>query len=168
MSLVFRTIDPSWNALRISKSGYRAVSRLATENNIDLAAWTIQMFDRLGLVTSRINAAGNARLALKDVDGLRDLRVGLNIGTIRGLGHEFGSASRAALQGVLKTVSGAYSDGPGDRRGRTGIDEAIDRAITSLKTEAPSRAMREGLAALIGLRLDLATVGTQYAIPHTL
>jgi uncharacterized membrane protein YccC len=168
MNLIFRTIDPAWNALRISRAGGKAVSRLATQRKIDLRAWTIQMFDRLGLVTSRIDAVGRALLAHEEIDGLRDLRVGLNIGTIRDVGAEFGSASRSALQSVLKTVSSAYSSDLCNRRASTDIEEAVDRGIMSLGAEAPSRATREGLAALTGLRLDLAAAGSQYAIPHSL
>jgi uncharacterized membrane protein YccC len=165
MNLVFRTIDPAWNALRISKFGWKAVSRLATDRKVDLRAWTIEMFDRLGLVTSRMSAVGQANLAREDIDGLRDLRVGLNVGTVREVGGQLGAASRAALQGVLSTVSSAYSSGLRDR-GQTRIEEAIDQGIKSLGAEAPSRAMLDGLAALIGLRLDLAPAGTRYAIPH--
>jgi uncharacterized membrane protein YccC len=168
MSLVFRTIDPAWNAIRISRAGCKAVSQLATQRKIDRGAWTIQMFDRLGLVTSRISAVGQPHLAHEDIDGLRDLRVGLNIGTLRDVGGELGSASRSALQSVLRAVSSAYSSGLGNRRARADIEEAVDRGITSLGAEAPSRATRDGLAALTGLRLDLAVAGSQYAIPHSL
>jgi uncharacterized membrane protein YccC len=155
MSLVFRTIDPAWNARRISRAGQKAVSLLATRKTIDLRAWTIQMFDRLGLVTSRINAAGDARLASGDADGLRDLRVGLNIGTLRGAGEELGSASCTALRDVVTTISTAYTGGLALRSERSGIELTIDRAIAVLETEASSRPMRDALAALTGLRLDL-------------
>jgi hypothetical protein len=134
---------------------------------IDLRAWTIQMFDRLGLVTSRMRTVGRATATRDDIDELRDLRVGLNIGTLRDVGEGLGQASRSALQGVLRTVSNAYNSGLGTRRARAGMGEAIDRGITTLAAEAPSPAMRDGLAALIGLRLDLAP-GSQYANPHTL
>lgn len=168
MNLVFCTIDPAWHALRISRSGRKAVSRLATGEKVDLRAWTIQMVDRLGLVTSRINAAGRARLALEDIHGLRDLRVGLNIGTIRNVEKELRSTSRSALRKVLETVSRAYGAGPGARQASTDIEAVIDRAIASMGAEMCSPATRNGLAALTGLRLDLCPAGSLYAIPHTL
>jgi uncharacterized membrane protein YccC len=168
MSLVFRTIDPAWNAVRISRSGFKGVNRLATQRKVDVRAWTSEMFDRLGLVTSRMNAVGRIHLAREDIDGLRDLRVGLNTGKIRDVGEVLGSPSRSAVQAVLKAVSSAYSSGFGNRRGRFGIEEAIDQGITALAAEAPSRAMLDGLAALISLRLDLAPAASQYAIPSTL
>jgi uncharacterized membrane protein YccC len=167
MSLVFRTIDPAWNAVRISKAGWREVRRLATDRRVDLPAWTGEMFDRLGLVTSRIRIAG--RVARRgDIDGLRDLRVGLNMGTVRGVGGELGSSSRAALERVLTAVSRAYSLRLGNRRDPIDVEETIDQGIASLGAEAPSGASLDGLAALIGLRLDLAPAGSQYAVRRTL
>jgi uncharacterized membrane protein YccC len=168
MSLVFRTIDPAWNALRISTSGRRAVSRLATEGRIELRAWTLEMFDRLGLVTSRLHALAKTSLARTELDGLRDLRVGLNIGTIRSACDELRPASRSALQRVLKAVSRAYTTGGSNRRGRVGVRQAIDRGIRSLGAEAPSRPLLDALVALTGLRLDLAPAARPYAIPHIL
>jgi uncharacterized membrane protein YccC len=168
MSLVFRTIDPAWNAMRISSAGRKGVSQLAMGRKFDLRAWTIQMFDRLGLVTSRMAETGRPQLASEEIDGLRDLRVGLNTATLRDVGGKFGSASCAALHGVLKNVSSAYSSGFGNDRARAAIEEAIDLGITSLGTEAPSRTVTDGLAALIGLRLDLAPAMSRYAIPHIL
>jgi len=168
MSLVFRTIDPAWNAARISRAGRKAVRRLATDEKADLRGWTIEMFDRLGLVTSRINAIGKSNVIREDMDGLRDLRVGLNIGTIRDVGEPLSSASRSALQGVLRAVYNVYNQGVGARAGRSDTEASIDRGITSLTAETPSGAVQDGLAALIGLRLDLAPAGSHYVIPQTL
>jgi uncharacterized membrane protein YccC len=152
MSLVFRTIDPAWNALRIARAGCKAVGRLVTKARIDSRAWTVQMVDRLGLVTSRINGVAKAGFAHGRVDVLRDLRVGLNIGTLRTAGAELAWASRSGLRPVLKAVSSAYTSGT------RSIDttQAIDRGIISLGREVPSRALGDTLAALVGLRLDLA------------
>ena len=168
MNVVFRTISPAWNARRIAKAGWKAVSRLATESKTDLRAWTIEMFDRLGLVTSRLNATGRANFERDEIDGLRDLRVGLNVGTIRGAGEELGFASRSALQKVLKRVSGTYRAGLGNVQRRRDVEDAIDQGINSLRSEAPSRAVRDGFAALAGLRLDLACISTQDTVPPTL
>ena len=167
MVLVFRTIDPVWNAARIARSGRKAVRRLATIEEIDLPAWTIQMFDRLGLVASRLHAGGNAGLAHEDTDGLRDLRVGLNIGAIRSARDDLGPASRSALMRVLQAVSSAYSVGFDHRDGRLDAQRTIEQGIMSVGAEAPSRAMLSSLAALVGLHLDLAPAGSRYAIAHT-
>jgi uncharacterized membrane protein YccC len=165
MNLVFRTIDPVWNALRIARSGCKAVGRLATKERIDPRAWTVQMVDRLALVTSRINGVAKAGSAHGRIDVLRDLRVGLNIGTIRTAGAELGWASRAGLQPVLKAVASAYTTGLGTRA--VNVTQAIDRGIISLGREVPSRALLDTLAALVGLRLDLALSESRHAIPQT-
>ena len=142
--------------------------RLARGREVELCDWTSQMFDRLGLVTSRVGVADGANLAHENIDGLRDLRVGLNIGTIRGVEAHLGLASRSALEGVLETVSGAYSSKIGSRPRRIGLEQAIDHGITSLGAEVPSRPMLDGLAALTGLRLDLAPTGSRYMrSPHS-
>jgi len=167
MSLVFRTIDPAWSAARIAGLGRKAVSRLAMRRRVDVRAWTSEMFDRLGLVTSRMNAPGQVHWVREDLDGLRALRVGLNTATVRDVGEELGSSSRSALQGVLKAVAGAYGSSVGNPRTRLGIVEAIDHGIRSLGSEAPSRTVLDGLAALAGLRLDLAPAGSPYAILRT-
>ena len=165
MNLVFRTIDPVWNALRIAKSGCKAVGRLATEERIDPRAWTVQMVDRLALVTSRINGVAKAASARGRLDVLRDLRVGLNIRTIRAAGAELEWASRAALQPVLRAVSCAYAIGLGARS--ADVTQAVDRGISSIGREVPSRALQDTLAALVGLRLDLALPERRHAIAKT-
>ena len=165
MNLVFRTIDPAWNALRISKAGWKAVSRLATGPKVELRDFTSQMFDRLGLVTSRVATADGPSLAREGIDGLRDLRVGLNIGTIRRVQEQLGLVSRSSLQGVLHTVSSAYTSGLESRPMRIGIEQAIDEGLTYLGAEGPSRPMLDALAALTALRLDLAPPGSRYRIP---
>ncbi len=162
MNLVFRTIDPTWNALRISRAGWKSVSRLATSRKFGLRDWTTQMFDSLGLVTSRMSAADGTGVARTDIDGLRDLRVGLNIGTLRGVEEQLGLGTRSALYGVLETVSGAYASGLGSRSVQAAIERAIDHGIASLRAEAPSRPTLDSLAALTGLRLDLGRAAGQF------
>lgn len=165
MNLVFRTIDPAWNALRISRAGWKAVSRLATDPKVELRDWTSLMFDRLGLVTSRVAAADVASLAREGIDGLRDLRVGLNIATIRNVQEQLGRATRLPLQGVLKTLSSAYASDLESRPPRTAIGQAIDEGLKYLGAEVPSRPMLDALAALTALRLDLAAPGSRYCTP---
>jgi uncharacterized membrane protein YccC len=166
MNLVFRTIDPAWNALRISKSGWKAVSRLAMHAKVDPQAWMSEMFDRLGLVTSRLGATRRVDLVRENIDGLRDLRVGLNVATVRGVGDRLGGSSRAALQNVLSTVSSAYDSLLKDPRLTMRMEQAVDQGIACLRAEVPSPAVLKGLAALTGLRLDLAPALNRYALPR--
>lgn len=155
ISLVFRTIDPTWNASRICRAGRRSVSDLAVQRRIDLRSWIVEMFDRLGLVTSRINAVGTAQSAYQSFDVLRDLRVGLNLGTLRDAAQEL-DPGHCATEDVLTAVSRAYRFAVINRRAQSDVELSIDRAIGCLSVQKPSSVMQARLAALIGLRLDLA------------
>jgi uncharacterized membrane protein YccC len=162
--LVFRTFDPVWSALRISRAGWRSVSQLAGGKVIDLGAWTIRMFDRLGLVAARLEQSDPARVADSRVDPLRDLRVGLNVAAIRIAEDGPGLGSPTALRRVLSEVSGAYETlARGGQAGAPdGLQTSIDAGITSLAMRAASPSMRDALAALTALRLDLAPRAAPY------
>jgi uncharacterized membrane protein YccC len=165
-NLVFRTIDPGWNALRISKAGWRSVRRLTVDWQVDIRRWALQMFDRFGLVTTRLKEADRAaRLAPWDIDGLRDLRVGLNVAVIQRVGRKLGAPSAAALEDALRAVSGVYRSRLRGLREAVEIERAIDRGIAILGAEPPTSEALSGLAALTSLRLDLAPVGTRYRTP---
>ncbi|MFZ1867959.1 MAG: FUSC family protein [Steroidobacteraceae bacterium] len=162
--LVFRTIDPVWSAVRISRAGWRSMSRLAGATDPDIGAWSIPMFDRLGLVASRLGPADPSRIADTRVDPLRDLRVGLNVAAIKQAGDGGGPGVPPPLRRVLNEVAGAYealargrpAPAPGD------IQASIDAGIASLAERHRSASMRDALAALTALRLDLAPSAAPY------
>jgi uncharacterized membrane protein YccC len=165
-NVVFRTIDPAWNALRISKAGWRSVRRLTGDWQVDMRRWALQMFDRLGLVTTRLKDPDHAaRLAPWDIDGLRDLRVGLNVAVIQRVGRKLGAPSAPALEAALRAVSGAYGSRLRGLRETAAVERAIDLGIAILGAEPPTREALDGLAALTSLRLDLAQIGTRYRTP---
>jgi uncharacterized membrane protein YccC len=165
-SLAFRTIDPAWNALRISKAGWRAVRRLSGGQHGDIRRWALQMFDRFGLATARLKDADRATaLGRWDIDGLRDLRVGLNVAVLQRMYRQFGAPSASALENVLRAVSAVYCSRLGGLRESADVERAIDAGIAALGAEPPTSEALSGLAALTGLRLDLAQVGTRYRTP---
>jgi uncharacterized membrane protein YccC len=165
-NLIFRTIDPAWNALRISKAGWRSVSRLAAGWDIDSRRWAMEMFDRVGLVTSRLRDGERvARLARWDLDGLRDLRVGLNVAVIRSVERQLGSPSGPVLEEALGAVSRMYRSRLHGRLEEKDVERAIDRGITTLGEAPPTREVLDGLAALTSLRLDLTPMGSEYRTP---
>jgi len=162
--LVFRTIDPAWNAVRISRAGWRSMSRLARATDPDIGAWSIPMFDRLGLVASRLGPADPARIADSRVDPLRDLRVGLNVAAIKHAEDGSGPGIPPPLRRVLNEVAGAYEALARRRQARDPGDfqASIDAGIASLAERPGSASMRETLAALTALRLDLAPHAAPY------
>jgi uncharacterized membrane protein YccC len=162
-NLVFRTIDPVWNAFRISKAGWQAVSRLAQRPTSDIRYWTLQMFDRLGLVTQRLVSAKRQDLFGRRIDGLRDLRVGMNLATLQRSSDALPPAARKSIASVSRAVSDAYR-GLIQGESLTNPDSArsIDRGIAALRAQGRTQAVEDGVTALVGLRLDLTSFGSRY------
>jgi uncharacterized membrane protein YccC len=161
--ITLRTIDPLWNALRISRAGWRAVSRLASRDEIDVQSWTVPMFDRVGLVMSRLRDVELPKAAAAHIDPLRDLRVGLNLAALKRAEAEFPMGFQAVLRRIRDDVSDTY-DGYASGRDlvKSDLPASIDEGIKSISTLPPSAGRRTGLAALTLLRLDLATVTEPY------
>ncbi len=162
-NLLFRTIDPLWNALRISNGGWHAVSRLAQKPTSDIRDWTLQMFDRLGLVTQRLVSAKREDLFGRRIDGLRDLRVGMNLATLQRSSDALPPAARKSITSVESAVSEAYR-GLIQGKSLTRPDSArsIDQGLAALEAHGRTQAVEDGVTALVGLRLDLAAFGSRY------
>ena len=162
-NLLFRTIDPLWNALRISNGGWHAVSRLAQKPTSDIRDWTLQMFDRLGLVTQRLVSAKREDLFGHRIDGLRDLRVGMNLATLQRSSDALPPAARKSITSVESAVSEAYR-GLIQGKSLTRPDSArsIDQGLAALEAHGRTQAVEDGVTALVGLRLDLAAFGSHY------
>lgn len=163
VSLIFSTIDPVWNAVRISRAGWRAVARLAQRPNCDIRHWTLRMFDRLGLVLQRLLAAKREDLVGPRIDGLRDLRVGINLATLQRSSEALPATVRQSVNPVLNAVADAYL---GLARGEplvgAGSERAIDQGLAVLGAQAPTRSVEDAVTALVGLRLDLTAFGSRY------
>ena len=163
--LVFRTFDPIWSAVRISRAGWRSVSQLAGSADIDMGTWSIRMFDRLGLVVERLDQVDRSRVATY-VDPLRDLRVGLNVAAIKQAEEGLRPGIPSALRRLLNEVSGSY-DALARGREASHTDDlhtSIDAGIASLAAGPASPSMRNALAALTALRLDLAPTAAPYQL----
>jgi uncharacterized membrane protein YccC len=162
-NLVFRTIDPVWNALRISKAGWQAVVSLARRPTSYIGDWTLEMFDRLGLVTQRLVSAKRQDLLGRRIDGLRDLRVGMNLATLQRSSDALPPAARKSITSVLRAVSHAYRGLiRGESLTRRNPARLIDRGIASLGALGRTQAAEDGVTALVGLRLDLTKFGSRY------
>ena len=163
VSLIFSTIDPVWNAVRISRAGWRAVARLAQRPNCDIRHWTLRMFDRLGLVLQRLLAAKREDLVGPRIDSMRDLRVGINLATLQRSSEALPATVRQSVNPVLNAVADAYL---GLARGEplvgAGSERAIDQGLAVLGAQAPTRSVEDAVTALVGLRLDLTAFGSRY------
>lgn len=161
-NLLFRTIDPVWNARRISKAGWHAVVRLVQKPRSDVRSWMLQMFDRVGLVTQRLLVARRQDIFGGRIDGLRDLRVGMNLATLQ----QSAAALPAVQRSITAVLSGVLESYRRLMRGETltsgDLARAIDHGIDSLAAQTPTQSSRDGVTALVGLRLDLTPVGSRY------
>jgi len=156
-TVLFRTIDPLWNAVRISRAGWRAVSQLAVRDGIDIQSWSLPMFDRLGLVMSRLKDRDLPQAVTGNIDPLRDLRVGLNLDALKRAESEFPSGTQVLLQRVRAQVSDTYDRSASGRVPmKNELGASINAGVESLAAQPSSAARRAGLAALTLLRLDLA------------
>ncbi len=152
---VFRAIDPAWNAMRITRAGWQSVLALARDRNMNIEPWTVRMFDRVGLIASRVLLLPQAERP-SSIDGLRDMRVGLQLATLRTVACQLDVG--AALKWVFDGAAEVYEAKISHLRGpeRRAIDESIEDGVAALFAKPPSEAKSHGLAALAGLRLDLA------------
>ncbi len=162
-NLLFRTIDPIWNALRISKAGWQAVVGLAQQPNSDSRDWMFRMFDRFGLVTQRLLSAKRPDLWGHNIDGLRDLRVGMNLATLQRSSDHLPPAASKFLTSVESAVSEAYRGLiKGESLTHPDSARSIDRGITAFTAQGRTQAVEDGVTALVGLRLDLTSFGSRY------
>jgi uncharacterized membrane protein YccC len=159
ISVVFRTIDPMWHALRISRKGRRGVRALARQRQLpDVRTWAMQMFDRHGLVAARISAdQAVSRGWSAQIDGLKDLRVGLALASLITLRNASSEIAGPALNHVVEAVGDLYDA----KTGRSVLDQgaalrsSIDDGLAELSSRPVDGDALRGIAALVGLRLDL-------------
>lgn len=159
VNVIFRTIDPAWNAWRISRAGWHSLRELARRRlPVDISAWMVPMFDRLGLVAQRLGNAAPRTAHAHGIDALRDLRTGLNVGRLLNLRPAADARAQAALDEVLELVAASFSArlrqnaGPDDAR----IDATIQRALEAAASAWVGESRLAAASALTGLRLDLS------------
>lgn len=152
MLLVFRTIDPEWNANRIIRSAWRSLSELAANASKNPDAWVLQMFDRIGMASARLDLA-TANDAERDL--LRDFRVGLAVITLQGLKNQFSSAIGARVQELMSCLSEFYASTGSLTTLPPSLVDQLEVLAGLLSGMPQSEERLEGLVAVNGLRLDL-------------
>jgi uncharacterized membrane protein YccC len=154
MLLVFRTIDPAWNASRIIRSAWCSIGQLAHATPKNPEAWVLQMFDRMGLAASRLDLT-NVSAAERDL--LQDFRVGLGIITLQELKGEFASTVRGRVQEAIASLCEFYGDKMSVSANvpPPAVAKKLDVLASTLSGLPHSEDRLEGLVAVNGLRLDL-------------
>jgi len=154
MLLIFRTIDPAWNARRIWRSGRSAVSDLARGADGMSQGWPLQMFDRIGLSATRLASVAKDRL---EPDLLQDLRVGLNVSTLHQVAPEVPAVVRAAIRRVADAIAELYaSDEGASRPSAPEIRNKLATLSELLVQSHSSEDRMRGLVAVCSLRADLS------------
>jgi uncharacterized membrane protein YccC len=157
VNLVFRTIDPLWNARRIAAAGRRAVYRLVSARGpARIRQWTMQMFDRVGLIAERLDTASAPETGA-ELDSLRDLRVGLCVSALKRVARRQGG--RVELEGVMTLIGDMYRLRPGAGLARSpDLGPRIDAALSVVTARRQNSRSVTAVAALTALKLDLAEV----------
>jgi uncharacterized membrane protein YccC len=159
MLLVFRTIDPIWNARRILRSGWTVIGDITRTRTVEPAAALLPLFDRAGQAAIRL---ANLSPSLPEQDLLLHLRVLLNIEDLRHAGKALGGRASRQIDEALLQVGHLDAD----RRERLGslgrsVSTALERLLHMLNRLPPSRKRTDGMAAVMGLRLDLDQTGSR-------
>jgi uncharacterized membrane protein YccC len=151
--LVFRTIDPVWNARRILNSGWAVVREIARARTIEPSISLLPLFDRTGQAAIRL--VGRPPSAAEG-DILLDLRILLNIADLRRASNALGGLPGARIDETLLRLGNLDSNRSehGGVLGRS-LSTALARLSTMLSHLPPSPERMEGMAAVMGLRLDL-------------
>ena len=139
---LIRVIGPQTAAQRVLRAGWRDLSAIAARRlKAGVSDWTGLMLDRAQLLAPRLAASrGHERLAA--ADALRDLRVGINLITLRDTPE-----ARDRLDALLDAVAGHYA-GEAERAPSPALRDDIDGALRE------TRGLETRLA-LTGLRRNL-------------
>jgi uncharacterized membrane protein YccC len=154
MLLVFRTIDPVWNAKRMIRSASFSVRGLAKAVPRNRHAWVLQMLDRAGMAAARLDLV---KTDDAQPDLLRDIRIGLNVIALQDLKVQFTSTVAGAMQDVISHFAEIYRAAV-SRPLHLGLSGASIRLDTLAEIFAGMPRCEErlqGLIAVNGLRLDL-------------
>jgi uncharacterized membrane protein YccC len=153
MLLIFRTIDPVWNARRMLNSAWATIGELGRSRTSEPAAWVLPLFDRTGQAAMRLTGRA-ADPHEKDI--LFALRTLLNMTELRHSGKALGGATGERIE---ETLSQLGSVGP-DRHERgvvlgRRLSTGLARLSTALYRMPPSAERLEGMIAVMALRLDV-------------
>jgi len=149
---VLRTLDPAWNARRLARANWRALARMAERGCESARTRPVQMLDRAGQVSVRLQQAGGDAAASADV--LRSLRVAANLVALEAADDARASRfarTRALLAARCRERARSTTTAHGAAFAAT-----IDGDIAALGDGSRNEADAGALAALVSLRLDFA------------
>ena len=151
--LLARSVGAEWSVRRLMRKGWIALAYAAeSRGNRDRASFAGLMLNRIGLLTPRLAALPDS--ALRKVDNLRELRVGLNIVDLRRARHGMSPRTLAAMDTMLDELAAdfhTYNGGAMPAKLLADIDHALAQAMT----ETGDEVRNDALIGLVGIRRGL-------------
>ncbi|WP_407160019.1 FUSC family protein [Bradyrhizobium sp. STM 3557] len=160
LTRLMRSARAEWIAHRLLQTSWITLAETAERRgNNDRATFVGIMLDRLGLLAQRITAIPEAER--RDLDSLRQLRVGLNIIDLRRARHGLSSPTLRAIDAMLDQLASACRECAAAPIPTT-LLSAIDAALAKALDEPAAPAKEDALIGLVGIRTGLFPDGPPY------
>ena len=160
LTRLMRSARAEWIAHRLLQTSWMTLAETAERRgNNDRAAFVGIMLDRLGLLAQRITAIPEAER--RDLDSLRQLRVGLNIIDLRRARHGLSPPTLRAIDTMLDQLASACRNRAAAPMPAT-LLSAIDAALAKVLDEQAAPAQEDALIGLVGIRTGLFPDGPPY------
>jgi uncharacterized membrane protein YccC len=152
---LLRSVSADWTARRLLRAGWRELAGLAgSRRQPSVEAVSARMVDRIGMLTPRLAMAPQQDGAgLDALHAFGDLRIGLNIATLRQLAPQLGR-QQEVLSSLMRELAASFRARPRAEAG-TGLLQQLDAALREVCAAAPGAAQRDAVAALAGIRRGL-------------
>jgi uncharacterized membrane protein YccC len=151
--LLARSVGAEWSVRRLMRKGWTALATAAeSRGNRDRAAFAGLMLNRIGLLAPRLAAIPDSEL--RDVDNLRELRVGLNIVDLRRARHGLSPRTLRAIDAMLDQLAVDFRSYEGGVMPAALLAD-IDHALAEAMTESGDEVRGDALIGLVGIRRGL-------------
>ena len=150
---LMRSVGAEWSARRLMRTNWATLALAAERRGRhDRAVFAGVMLNRLGLLAQRLAIIPDSDL--RDVDGLGELRVGLNIIDLRRARHGLAPRTLRAMDDMLDQLALACRRHTG-RMMPPELLAHIDRALTEAMSEPADDQREDALIGLVGIRRGL-------------
>ncbi|MEH2479642.1 putative membrane protein YccC [Nitrobacteraceae bacterium AZCC 2146] len=151
--LLARSVGAEWSVRRLMRKGWTALALAAERRgNRDRAAFAGLMIYRIGLLAPRLAALPDSDL--RNVDNLRELRVGLNIVDLRRARHGMSPRSLRAMDAMLDELAADFRSYEGGAMPPELLAD-IDHALAEAMTETGDEVRGDALIGLVEIRRGL-------------
>src|SRR5258707_6988223 len=147
---LMRSVGAEWSARRLMRTNWATLALAAERRGRhDRAVFAGVMLNRLGLLAQRLAIIPDSDL--RDIDGLGELRVGLNIIDLRRARHGLASRTLRTLGDMLDQLALACRRYTG-RMMPPELLAHVDRALTEAMSEPADDQSEAALIGLVGIR----------------